>query len=130
MTTTTTPPTDAWDLALDPATQDLVFDDAGDLLLVSGAELAQQSIRLALLTHAGEWWADVTLGVTWREDVLVKNPRLDIIRALIAEQILSVPGVRAVGDITVDLDPATRAATITITATATTGELLRGEITL
>lgn len=127
---TTTPPVGAWDLALHPSTQDLVFDDAGDLLLVSGEELAQQSIRLVLLTHAGEWWADVTLGVTWREDVLVKNPRLDIIRALIAEQILNVPGVRAVGDIAVDLNPATRAATITIAAIATTGALLQGEITL
>lgn len=128
--TTTTPPNTAWDLALDPATQDIAFDDAGDLLLVEGAELAQQSIRLRLLTHAGEWWADVTLGVTWREDVLVKAPRLDIIRAIIAEQILSVPGVRAVGDIIIDIDPATRTATINITATATTGALLQGEITL
>jgi hypothetical protein len=128
--TTTTPPANAWDLALDPATQDLMLDDEGDLILVDGAELAQQSIRMVLLTHAGEWWADVTLGIDWRGEVLVKNPRLDLVRALLSEQILTVPGVRAVGDIIIDVEPATRAATITITATATAGELLQGEIAL
>lgn len=129
MTTSTTPPSSAWDLAMGD-TQDLVLDDTGALVLVSDAERAEQAIRRVLLTHAGEWWADITLGVTWREDVLIKAPRLDLIRAIISEQILSVPGVRAVGDILITVDPATRAATITVAATATTGALLRGEITL
>lgn len=130
MSRTTTIPQNAWDVALDPTTNDLVFDAAGDLVLVDGADLAQQSVRLVLLTHQGEWWADTTLGVDWAGEVLVKDPRLDVIRALIADQILSVPGVRAVGEIGIDIDATTRAATITITATATTGELLQGEITL
>ena len=130
MSTTTTIPANAWDLALDTATNDLHFDAAGDLVLCDAADLAQQTIRTVLLTHQGEWWGDITLGVDWRGEVLVKAPRLDIVRALIADQILRVPGVRAVGEIAIDIDPDTRAATITINATATTGELLQGEITL
>lgn len=130
MSTSTTIPAAAWDLALDPVTNDLHFDAAGDLVLCDGADLAMQSIRTVLLTHTGEWWGDVTLGIDWVGEVLVKDPRLDIVRALLADQILSVPGVRAVGDIGIDIDPNTRAATITIAATATSGELLQGEITL
>jgi len=130
MSIATAIPANAWDLALDPATNDIYFDEAGDLTLCDGADLAQQTIRTVLLTHSGEWWGDTTLGVDWRGEVLVKAPRLDIVRALIADQILRVPGVRAVGEITVDIDATTRAAVITINATATTGELLQGEITL
>lgn len=130
MSTSTTIPAGAWDLALDPATNDLVFDEAGDLVLCDGVDLAAQSIRLVLLTHVGEWWADTTQGIDWAGEVFVKDPRLDIIRALIADQIESVPGVVAVGEIGIDIDAVTRAATITINATAENGELIQGEITV
>ena len=49
---------------------------------------------------------------------------------MIADQILSVPGVVAVGEITIDIDPTTRAATITLQATAEDGGLIQGEITV
>lgn len=123
-------PAGAWDLALDPVTNDLIFDEAGDLVLCDGVDLAAQSIRLVLLTHVGEWWADTTQGIDWVGEVFVKDPRLDVIRALIADQILSVPGVVAVGEITIDIDPTTRAATITLQATAEDGGLIQGEITV
>lgn len=130
MSTGTAIPAGAWDLALDPATNDLIFDAAGDLVLCDGVDLAAQSIRLVLLTQVGEWWADTTQGIDWVGEVFVKDPRLDVIRALIADQILSVPGVVAVGEITIDIDPTTRAATITLQATAENGALIQGEITV
>lgn len=60
----------------------------GDLVLVSGANATAQRIRHRLLTFRGEWFLDLQFGPTYREDVMIKNPRLDVVTAVIKSEIL------------------------------------------
>jgi len=60
----------------------------GDLLIVQNASATAQRIRHRLLTFRGEWFLDLLFGPTYREDILIKNPRLDVITAIIKSEIL------------------------------------------
>lgn len=66
---------------------DLVIEN-GDLVLVEGSTAAAQRIRHRLLTFRGEWFLDLVFGPTYREDILIKNPRLDVVTAVIKSEIL------------------------------------------
>lgn len=77
---------------------DLKFDNdlviqKGDLVLVSGANASAQRIRDRLLTFRGEWFLDLDYGPNYLRDVMIKNPRLNIVAAILKQQILkSEPG--------------------------------------
>ena len=90
---------------------DLVFTDSR-LQMVDGTEELGQRVRLALLTHRGEWFADETYGVPWRPDVLRKAPDLGLIEAVLRAKVLDVPGVQTVKSLTVDLDYEARALAV------------------
>jgi len=47
----------------------------GDLLIIQNASATAQRIRHRLLTFQGEWFLDLLFGPTYREDILIKNPR-------------------------------------------------------
>lgn len=65
----------------------------GDLVLLSHSDALGQSIRDRLATFRGEWFLDLLFGPDYREDILVKNPILDIVSAIIKDEILkSVSG--------------------------------------
>ncbi len=71
----------------------LVLDGNRDLALVSGTDEIVQTIRIALLTQAGEWFLDSSYGVRWHEDVLKRNPSETVVAAAIKRTILRVEGV-------------------------------------
>jgi len=60
----------------------------GDLSLIQDASATAQRIRHRLLTFRGEWFLDLLFGPTYREDILIKNPRLDVVTAIIKSEIL------------------------------------------
>ncbi len=66
---------------------DLVITN-GDLEMVTGAEEAGQRIEDRLKTFKGEWFLDLSFGPDYRNDILVKNPRLSIIAAVLKREIL------------------------------------------
>lgn len=66
---------------------DLVIEN-GDLALVRDADATAQRIRHRLLTFRGEWFLDLLFGPNYRKDVLIKNPRLDVVTAGIKSEIL------------------------------------------
>lgn len=68
-------------------TNDLEFKN-GQMVMISGAEETAQRIRHRLLTFRGEWFLDLSFGPTYRKDVLIKNPRLDVVTAVIKSEIL------------------------------------------
>lgn len=72
------------DLELD---NDLKIEN-GDLSIIDDASATAQRIRHRLLTFRGEWFLDLLFGPTYREDVLIKNPRLDVVTAIIKSEIL------------------------------------------
>jgi len=79
-------------------TTDIKFTDDisienGDLAVVESSQAAGQRIRHRLLTFRGEWFLDLEFGPPYREQILVKNPPLDIIGAIIRSEIIkSQPG--------------------------------------
>jgi len=66
---------------------DLVIT-GGDLQTVSGNDEAGQRIEDRLKTFKGEWFLDLSFGPDYRKDILVKNPRLSVIAAIIKREIL------------------------------------------
>lgn len=60
----------------------------GDWATVSGAEAAKQRIKDRLLTFIEEWFLDLSYGVPYRGNILIKNPRLDVVNAILKTEIL------------------------------------------
>jgi hypothetical protein len=101
------------DLAIDPATGDLAFDDLGELVLVDGADAVAQEIQTRLRWWRGEWFLDTSRGVPYLESILVKGVTEATVRAILKGEIEAVPGVARVRSMVVSIDRATRYATIT-----------------
>lgn len=66
---------------------DLVVEN-GDLVLLDHEHVDGQRVRDRLATFRGEWFLDLLFGPDYRKDILVKNPRLDVIDAILKDQIL------------------------------------------
>lgn len=80
------------DFLRDSTTGALVFTD-GDLVITPPLEAAAQHIRERLELAQGEWFLDLEDGVPWRERVLVRNPDIAVISAILRERILGTPEV-------------------------------------
>lgn len=52
-----------------------------------------QSIKISVRMFFSEYWLDESIGVRWREDILVKNPNKLVVRELIRRAIARVPDV-------------------------------------
>jgi len=79
------------DYALDENGDYLVVD--GDYVFISGAAAVKQGIRIRILTWLKEIFLNQSLGVDYRDSILIKGADPLVVRALIAEQILAVPDV-------------------------------------
>lgn len=60
----------------------------GDIATVDEPQASGQRIRHRLLTFRGEWFLDLLFGPPYIEQVFVKNPRVDLIGAVIRGEIL------------------------------------------
>lgn len=99
---------------------------AGDLdtsgrRLVEGSEYVAQKIRQVLLFIKGEWFADLNLGTPWFEEILIKNPSLELIRGIIRDKVKGVPGVTSVP--VIDLSLTGRTLAISFTAKTKFGDI-------
>lgn len=84
----------------------------GDRVLVSGEAAARQAVRVKVLTFLREIYLDEALGVDYLNVVLVKNPDPLAVREAIRARILSVADVTEVVGTNLELDRATREASI------------------
>ncbi len=101
-------------------TNDLVIEN-GDLVLLGHDDADGQSIRDRLVTFKGEWFLDILFGPDYRQDILVKNPRLDVVGSILKDEILkSVDGTFTEFDISTD---AQRKTVISFTIETTSGTL-------
>jgi hypothetical protein len=101
---------------------DLKIDETGDLEISDAGDFSQtdslcQAVRIRLLWFFNEWRLGPSFGITYFEDVLVKNPNESIIRHLIREAVMDVDEVTNVTAIEIDIDRKTRYATIAVTFT-------------
>jgi hypothetical protein len=75
----------------------------GDWATVTDADAAAQRIKDRLLTFITEWFLDLSHGVPYRDNILVKNPRLDVVNAILKTEILkSQDGTFTEFEITLD----------------------------
>ena len=110
------------DLKLDQLTHDLVIED-GDLVLVTDAEALIQNLKIRLYTFYGEWAFDTTQGVPYFEDILVKNPNISNIQAVLKSVILETKGVTKLTAFVFEYDPKARSASLNFTVESEFGTI-------
>ena len=96
------------------ATNDLVIEN-GDLATVQDvdgdpAETVQRCY-IALSTRLGEWLYDITLGLDYIGEIMVKNPNLPLINARLRKFLLTVAGVTGINRVVLDHDEENRLLT-------------------
>jgi len=60
---------------------------------INNADKVAQQIKMNLLSFLVEWFLDVTYGVPYLEEILVKNPRMASVETILRSHISSVPDV-------------------------------------
>jgi len=109
------------------APRDLVFDRL-NFQLIDGKDELVQRLTTRLLVFLGEWWADITKGVPYVEDILVKNPAYDTIASDIKRVILETQGISKILSFNiVDKDVLARAITISFECLSDDGQTLELE---
>lgn len=109
------------DLAIDRTTGDLTLL-GGDLVLTqSVAQACAQRLQLGLGIALREWFLDLTEGIPYREQVLVRPVNLLVVRSLFVARILRDPDVVRLTSLTVGLDPAARRLEVSFSAQVRSG---------
>lgn len=88
-------------LNLEPSSGSLERDlmlSGGDLVLTADADATgsnpvQQDLSQRLRMFQGEWFLDTSAGVPILQEILVKDPNLGQVDAIVQNTILSTPGV-------------------------------------
>jgi hypothetical protein len=110
------------DLALDPDTWDLLVDPAGNTrLTVPGTENAGQRVGIGLGLWTGEYQFDTSQGIPYSAILGQKNNEAVLATAQQAE-ITGAPEISSLDAFALTVDPSTRAATTTFSATAVNGD--------
>jgi hypothetical protein len=92
--------------------------------IISGDDAVDQNLRIRLKFFLSEWFLDQRLGIPFFREVLVKNPNLQVVRAIFRTAILDTPGVASVDSLELSLDNVTRTLTINFQATLDSGGVL------
>lgn len=73
------------DLKSNPS-NDLVIE-SGDLVLAVDITAVAQRVKARLMTFTGEWFLDLEFGTPHRESILIKNPSLTTVSAVLKREI-------------------------------------------
>lgn len=112
------------DLQIDKQLQnDLVFEQ-GDLVLVTDLAYVQQRLRIRLDFAQGEWFLDTSVGVPYKEQILVRNPNLQVISAILRDRILSMPEIIRLTSFDLSFDNPTGVLRLTFTCVTPFGEAI------
>jgi len=115
------------DLLLDEETHDLKIENY-DLKIVEGQEAISQNASIRNLFFRGEYFLDTLTGLPLYEDILVKNPNLGRIDAIMKAYILDTPGVKSLLAYESSFNPQTRRLTVTFTADTDFGSVTKTEV--
>ena len=109
---------------------DLNQQDSGDIEitnnnidLVLGQEEVRQRLLQRLRTFLGEWFLDKSIGVPYFQDILVKNPNLNLVDAILKVEITETPGVLELLEYDSSLNKSTRQFSVTFTARTISGNV-------
>jgi hypothetical protein len=111
------------DLGMNLVTNDLDIRN-GDLYLVTGTDAIAQNLQQTLQLWLGEWFLDTTKGIPFKQQILIKNPNLDVVQADIVNAAVAVPGVTQVMNVTFNYSNQSRTFSISVDAQTSTGEII------
>lgn len=117
------------DLLLDTANHDLVIDGYV-LQITEGLTATAQRLKVRLKLFLGEWFLGINDGVPYYEDILVKNPDLELIKADFRQQIMTVPTVVEMLRLTVVPDYQARRLYVDFAVRTTDDDSVELELTL
>ena len=87
---------------------DMALSSAGLPFFIGSVDEAIQRLRVRFKFFFKEWYRDQNLGVPYFEHVLIKSPRLTLVRSLWRQLILDTPGITRLDRLTESFDPVTR----------------------
>ena len=105
-----------------PIKNDLVLNDY-DLVLVDGLDGLRQKLMIKLQFFFGEWYLDITRGVKWYTDILLPNPELSKIQAILKSVITDTDGVKELTAFDAQYDAGARTLAVKFTANTNYGTL-------
>lgn len=111
--------------------RDVLLNDNGDRVLVagdyglaSGSQAVKQGITGNVLLYLAEYWLDMSLGVDYFGQVLIRNPSAIVVKSVIGRAIASTPDVtQVVAAALVEVDSSTRGWAITYSAVTNAGNI-------
>ena len=111
------------DFKLDPITHDLDLSSQGIELFDNNTDVVAQRVKIALLTHHGEWFRDVDLGVPYRAFSAIKNSK-ELIDEYLREYVRGVEDVEELIDYSSVLDGDTRVLTVNLSIRTSSGQIV------
>lgn len=96
-----------------------------DIVFVNDLELLRQTIQTVIGTNKGEWWFNKNEGINFN-NILIKNPNYDIIRAEIIDGLSQVDGNIELQKFSCLLDKNVRKLYINFSAKKQDGTIISG----
>lgn len=116
-----------YNLKIDTETNDLLFDNKQNLVLVSESEEKMQQIERSLTTRLTEWFLNTSIGIDW--DIVFSKPyQADSVRSEIRRVILQVITSEELVSLTTNFNRQTRKLESTFIYQPDEGQELEGVI--
>ena len=110
------------DIALDETTGDLLLKDF-DLQLVEDQDQIAQNLAIRLRFILGEWFLDITAGVSYYQDFFIKSPNQIRIESVLKQEILNTKGVTQILSFTSNFDSQRRIYSVTFSVSTAQGQI-------
>jgi len=110
------------DIALNPTTGDVIFEDF-DLALVGGVDQIAQNLAIRLRFFQGEWYLDILAGVPYYQYFFIKNPNQIQVESFLKNEIASTRGVLQITSFDSDFDGINRNFTVSFNCMTINGNL-------
>lgn len=117
------------DFALDPITNDLVFENF-DFDLVEGLDQIMQNLAIRLRFFRQEWYLDITQGIPYYQDVFIKGANLLQIESILKDEIVNTRGISEITRFESNYTAANRRFFVRFEALADSGESILKEMEL
>jgi hypothetical protein len=99
--------------------------DGRELLITSGAAMAQQQILVGAAIWQGSLAWDPESGLPMFDQIIVKGPDFRVLRSIFRDFLLGCAGVTDVDTLTIALDRAARRLDVTFAVRCESGESIR-----
>lgn len=95
-----------------------------DLELLTGADAIAQHLAQRIKMFLGEWFLDTRKGVTYIQQIFVKNPNETVVDSALKTVIIQTPGVAKLTAFELQIDRSLRKLKLSFTAKTNDGEII------